>query len=61
MREAWQALLSIPHLGTWLLALWAAYLLLLGVIAVVAGLSALLSAWFFRGNPTSPGVDRAPL
>ena len=30
MREAWQALLSIPHLGTWLLALWAAYLLLLG-------------------------------
>lgn len=30
MREAWQALLSIPQLGTWLLALWAAYLLLLG-------------------------------
>ena len=30
MREAWQGLLSIPHLGTWLIAAWAAYLLLLG-------------------------------
>ncbi|MGY1457947.1 cardiolipin synthase [Luteimonas sp. A534] len=30
LHHAWQGLLSIPRLGTWLLAAWAAYLLLLG-------------------------------
>ncbi|MBJ6985251.1 cardiolipin synthase [Luteimonas sp. MC1750] len=30
LRDAWQGLLSIPHLGSWLIAAWAAYLLLLG-------------------------------
>ncbi len=30
LREAWQGLWSIPNLGAWLLAAWAAYLLLLG-------------------------------
>ena len=30
LREAWQGLLSIPHLAAWLVAAWAAYLLLLG-------------------------------
>src|SRR5690606_21977856 len=31
VREAWQGLVSTPHLGAWLLAAWAIYLLLLGV------------------------------
>src|SRR5690554_2406307 len=31
VRGAWQGLVSIPHLGGWLLAAWAIYLLLLGV------------------------------
>src|SRR5690606_27120828 len=30
LREAWQGLLSIPHLGAWLVGAWVAYLLLLG-------------------------------
>src|SRR5690606_17159839 len=30
LRAAWQGLLSIPHLGSWLLLAWLAYLLLLG-------------------------------
>lgn len=35
LREAWQALLSIPHLGAWLVAAWAAYLVLLGGVIIL--------------------------
>ncbi|MGY0612497.1 cardiolipin synthase [Luteimonas sp. A501] len=35
LREAWQALLSIPHLGAWLVTAWAAYLVLLGGVIIL--------------------------
>ena len=35
MRDAWQWLLSIPHLGSWLVAAWMVYLVLLGAWIVL--------------------------